>query len=349
MPGAHYDLGTPLIPLRHQPALVLDHLASLDIDPAAALRGAGLDAQSLEPGAVPLTPAQYLRLLDHAARLADSPETALLLGQTALPGHFGAASHALWHAATLREVLDTLVAHPARLTPLLAPRLVVEGRQAALVWTAACGAPGQRSFLVEMHMSAVKSLGDWLAGTALPWQCCFNRAAPVRSEVLRVHLGQRLRFGCQIDAMLIDADWLDRPWPQPRRAAAARLQRGLDQQAREEDDRRGLLALLYEHLLARIAQPPSAEDTAQAFGMSLATFKRRLLANGTHFQAELDQVRAHVALQLMHGRGLGNDAIAQQLGIDDPTNFRRSFRRWTGVTPSALREALRPWGEEAAS
>ena len=31
-----------------------------------------------------------------------------------------------------------------------------------------------------------------------------------------------------------------------------------------------------------------------------------------------------------------NDEVAQRLGFNDITNFRRSFKRWTGRVPSEL-------------
>ena len=84
-----------------------------------------------------------------------------------------------------------------------------------------------------------------------------------------------------------------------------------------QEPRRHLLELVYAHLLERVRCAPGLEDTASAFGMSAATFKRRLAACGTHFQAELDQVRLHTALRLMHGRGLDNEAVGHYLGFDD--------------------------------
>jgi AraC-like DNA-binding protein len=68
--------------------------------------------------------------------------------------------------------------------------------------------------------------------------------------------------------------------------------------------------------------------------------KRQLLRHHTHFQAELDQVRTHVALWLFQARRLDNEAAAAYLGFHDAANFRRSFKRWTGITPGPLRLAL---------
>jgi AraC-like DNA-binding protein len=50
--------------------------------------------------------------------------------------------------------------------------------------------------------------------------------------------------------------------------------------------------------------------------------------HGSHFEAELDQVRAHVAIQLFQMRCYDNEAVAHYLCFHDATNFRRSFKRW---------------------
>jgi AraC-like DNA-binding protein len=329
-----YDAATPLISRRHQPALLVDHLQSLDLEAGGLWfdTGLGVDEDLLSP-------TQYLQMLRNAARQLASADAPFALGQQALPGHFGAASHALLRAGTLRRALQLLVAHPARLSPLLAPHFAEEGGQAALYWTDAV-APGEmRAFLVDLHMSAVKSMCDWLSGERLPWRFLFNRTAPRQLDQHETYLGSRLRFNCQLDAMLIDAELLDRPWPQARSGSGV-ADEALDAQARLEDDRRSFLGALYTRLLSQVHRAPNLEDTAGAFGVSPATLKRRLAAHGTHFQAEMDRVRLHVALRLMHGRGWDNRQVAEHLGIHDSTNFRRSVKRWSGLTPSLLRDAF---------
>jgi AraC-like DNA-binding protein len=100
------------------------------------------------------------------------------------------------------------------------------------------------------------------------------------------------------------------------------------------------LAALYDYLLARVRDAPTLERTAGDFGVSPATFKRQLLRHHTHFQGELDGVRTHVALWLFQAEGADNDAVARHLGFHDVANFRRSFKRWTGLTPGPIRAAL---------
>jgi AraC-like DNA-binding protein len=340
MTPVHYDATTPLIPASHQAAVLVEHLRSLDLDPAPLLNGLGLTPDAMDGPRSRLSPLQMAALLRGAAQALGDPELSFQLGRQLLPGHYGAASHALLTAGTLRRALQVLVRHATRLSPLLVPHLVMEERHAVLHWTDGSGSAGLRTFLVELQMSGVVATCQWLAGQRLPWTFLFNRGEPARRDAHEAFLGTALRFACHLDAMMIDAEWLDRPWANPRALCAPALAEALDREAQVQEPRRHLLALVYERLHDQVRQPLALEALAAGFGLSPATFKRRLAACGTHFQAELDQVRLHTALRLMHGRGLDNEAVARHLGYDDAANFRRSMKRWAGLTPSQLRLGL---------
>ena len=101
---------------RRHSALALEYGRSRDALDADLLRGC-------DPGAdTATTPGQYLQQLANTLRLLDSPDTSFMLGQQLLPGHDGAASHALAQAPNLRTLLQTLCRFHAGLTPLLRPR-----------------------------------------------------------------------------------------------------------------------------------------------------------------------------------------------------------------------------------
>ena len=330
---ACHGAGDAVIPARHLPALVLDYACSRDVAVPALWRGTGLDGPDQPPPDLLLTPLQYLQLLQNAAKLLHCADTAFMLGQLMLPGDCGPASEALRHAGSLREALNALADGHTTLSPLLCPRLRVEGGLAALYWVDSYGAPGLLPFLAEMHMTAVVAMCRWLGGERLPWRFCFNRGRPRHAEQHEVHLGSDLRFDCHLDAMLIDAALLDRPWP----AAAASARCGPHAAKTTPPS---VLTALYDYLLARVRCAPTLDQTAADFGVSPATLKRHLARHNTHFQAELDQVRTHVALYLFQTRRADNEAVARHLGFHDATNFRRSFKRWTGQTPGLLRDAL---------
>jgi AraC-like DNA-binding protein len=330
-----WHAGERCIAAQHQPALVLEYARSRDLDARAVFPGTGLDDWEQPDAGHAMSAQEYLRLLGNVATGLNSADTSFQLGQQMLPGHFGAISHALMQAHSLRDAIALLLRFPIPLCPLLAPRFVEEGGLAILYWTDSFGTAQLRGFVVEMQMTAFSAMCRWLSGERLPWRYCFNRTQPRYTEQHEVHLGPRLRFNCHLDALLIDAAWLDRPWPRGNATAAAIALRHVD----PVHERRAVLSAVYDYLSDNIRRSPTLEQTAAAFAVSPATLKRHLARHGSHFQSELDQVRAHVSLRLMH-RGYDNDAVARYLGFHDANNFRRSFKRWTGLTPMLLRQGL---------
>lgn len=325
------------IPSQHQPALIVEFARDRDVPSAALFRHTDLSERQVLDAPTLVSARQTLQLLSNTAQHLQAPDTGFLLGQLALPGHFGAISQALTHAPSLAQALALLVRFQSQLSPLLVPHLQPVGEQTMLYFTDAFGAPALRSCLVEMSMSAVHAMSRWLGEQPLNWTFCFNRPRPRCLAQHEVHLGPQLRFNCLVDGILIDAASLHAPWPRSSDAGFAVACRALGEAAHAPVS---LLSALYDHLLRHIQSPPSLEETAAHFGTSPATFKRQLTRMGTHFQAELDQVRTHVTLKLFHGECCDNEHVARYLGFHDAANFRRSFKRWTGLTPNLLRASL---------
>lgn len=80
-------------------------------------------------------------------------------------------------------------------------------------------------------------------------------------------------------------------------------------------------------------------EIAEAFDLSLSSFKRHLRAHGCCFQALLDETLRSKALVRLLLEGYPIDAVSVDLGYSDQRSFRRSFVRWTGMTPSAFLQA----------
>ncbi len=335
-----YQTGTRFIPARYQAALLLEYARSQDLADAVLLRDTSYDAATLVAEQTLLTPAEYLQLLHNLNQALPSRDTSFMLGQQLLPGHLGNLSHALLQARNLRQALDILIRYQAWLSPLLAPHLMILGDKTALYWTDGCITPRLRGFIVEMMMTAVSGMSRWLSGVRLPWQYRFNRTQPAYVEQYAVHLGTDTRFNDYFDAMLIESSWLDRPWPRANEMTVTLALAEFERHLATTSCRQSLLSTLYDYLAERIRLAPTLERTCADFGCSPATFKRHLALHHTHFQAELDLVRAHVALRIIDNQGYSNEQIAAYFGFHDANNFRRSFKRWTGLTPSMLRAHL---------
>lgn len=85
-----------------------------------------------------------------------------------------------------------------------------------------------------------------------------------------------------------------------------------------------------------------AEDVAIALGISRSTLQRRLREEQTSYQAVLDATRRDMAIRYLTKTNLRADEIAGVLAYRDANSFSRSFRRWTGLSPVAFRQADGP-------
>lgn len=83
-------------------------------------------------------------------------------------------------------------------------------------------------------------------------------------------------------------------------------------------------------------------DVARALGVGARTLQRRLEGEGTSFQAILAKTREGLARHYLSRTDLTLAEIAYLLGFDDPNSLYRSFKRWTGTTPEALRRTRAP-------
>jgi AraC-like DNA-binding protein len=97
-------------------------------------------------------------------------------------------------------------------------------------------------------------------------------------------------------------------------------------------------------LLTRMPDNPDASELATDLGISPRTLVRRLVEAGATYSDIKDEFRkTHAAWYLKHSE-LSIEAIAAQLGYNDPTSFGRKFKEWYGMTPSGMRKKLRRGG-----
>ena len=75
--------------------------------------------------------------------------------------------------------------------------------------------------------------------------------------------------------------------------------------------------------------------------MHRRTLNRRLATSGTSTSEQLEDVRSHIARQLVADTGLSMIEIASTLNCSDASTFTRAFRRWTDMSPCEWRSRLK--------
>jgi AraC-like DNA-binding protein len=135
------------------------------------------------------------------------------------------------------------------------------------------------------------------------------------------------------NALLFPAKWL----PQPLLRANADLRRHLQDEVARVDAHHGIAFVDKVRRAALVTRSCSADAVATSLAMQRRTLSRRLKAEGTIFEALLDQVRYKVARQFLSQTNTPVGTIADTLGYADASPFIRAFRPWSATTPAQWR------------
>jgi AraC-like DNA-binding protein len=84
----------------------------------------------------------------------------------------------------------------------------------------------------------------------------------------------------------------------------------------------------------------SVDSLATALGLSPRTLQRRLGELGTSFSRVMDECRLEVAVEELSAGKLSMEKVAHKLGYNNPGDFTRAFKRWTGNTPTGFRNVV---------
>jgi AraC-like DNA-binding protein len=147
-----------------------------------------------------------------------------------------------------------------------------------------------------------------------------------------------MRFAQPTTRLVFDASDLDLPLtmsdPVSRKIAYSECERSLEELGEGE-----VLARVRDLVARDGAGFRSLEEIAMELRFSARTLKRRLATAGVTYSDVLAEQRRDTAIRLLRSQALSLDEVAERLGYSDTSNFRRAFRRWTGMSPAAYRRA----------
>ena len=221
------------------------------------------------------------------------------------------------------------------------------GDRVRLIATSAMvGTDAESNFLNNvLALRARVKLLSWLIGETIPLtgatMTCQPPAAP---EIATALLPGGVAFGQPDDAIEIPARYLQRAIVRSHADMVGFLTHypfNFD----TDDHQVGTLA---EHIrniyqaAASLHEPlPDVWQLARKFGLSPATFKRRLAEEGLSASALKDDWRRTRAIEELTTSSRTIDEIAAGLGFSCSKTFRHAFLRWTSTSPAKFRASGR--------
>jgi AraC-like DNA-binding protein len=329
-PAPYFEIDTPFIPAHEWPLTLIDMALSRGVEEYKLLRNTGIFREDIASQSIHLSPQQCFQLINNIQRHIHSDELSFLVGHHIFSAPDNPVTTALTNAVNLQAAIDILINHQMQLMPLLNLRTCYEQDRLVIYGQDACGADKAMPFLLELMFTALSSLTRWQSGENLTWQFYFTHSNPHYIEQYEVHLNNNVQFSSQANAMAIARDHLHRPWNNSCVPTITDALAIVDVLQQSMPLQRGFLSELYNYLHHNIQHNPNLEQTADAFGMSSASLKRKLKKHHSHFQAQYDLVRKDLALYWLHQAGWSKEQVAQKLHFYDVANLRRAFKKWTG-------------------
>ncbi len=313
------------------PALVRDLGGSVD----RILEEAGLSLEAIEQPTLLIPFDRQVRLLQLAARQCRREDFALLLAQRQDMAVFGALSILVMQAGSVRQGLAMFARYLHYSVQAVRVGLQEEedDRVVFLVDSPFDLAAASDQFW-DHAVALLYTVTRMLCGSAwAPQATLMSRRDPVDADPYRRYFHSPVTFGSDASGLVFERKVLDRPISRSFRTVPEQLQQYLRHSFEgdfPEQLRRVIVSLLPTH-------DCTSATVARCMGYSQRSLQRRLQAEGSSFQQQLDRVRSELAVNYLQEPLFSITDIGEMLGFAEPGVFTRSFKRWFGITPSRWR------------
>lgn len=189
-----------------------------------------------------------------------------------------------------------------------------------------------KNYCFEIYSAALMSLLKRVCNVYPQCYFDFTCKRPRHIQEYEQHLGLRIRFEQPYTRWHFNKQLLKCTNPE---ASQLRWQQCIAQSELHKNVSQSFVEAVCQRIYRD--KNNSLANSAEHFAMSSATFKRKLKQHGVSYSQLQDEQNKLKALHLLGVCQQGNEQVATRLAFYDIPNFRRAFKRWTGITPSQLK------------
>jgi AraC-like DNA-binding protein len=329
-----------LVPV-YNAALFAQEATRQGVDRRQLIKGTGFSLKDLEDSDTLKTYDQIVALIDNARRLCPLPGLGLRIGRDQSPTQWGILGYAMMCCKTVRHMMAMLIKYH-RIAASMAEFYFREEREFAYLEIRPPGVLHDAlATVVEEHFSSVMSGMRLLTGRMdiRPTELRLSYAKPDYARLYGEVFGCPVHFSRPSNTLVLEKKWLNLPVTNSSFLSSQMAERICAMQLKRQYVEHDVVHRVRYLLLEHTSTFPDAEEIASILHMTSRTLRNRLHAQGTSFQAILDNVRQQLAINYLEQTDLSVDYICGLVGFNDASNFRRAFRQWTGMNPSDLRES----------
>lgn len=328
------------------PPNVLVHLTELatrnGIATDAWFAGLGITCQQINDPSIRISYRQARIVIYRALRTMRDPALGLIIGRSQTVGSFGLLGLAMMTSRSFGEAMTVGIDNHKVSGSLLDVDLAAidEHTVAVQAWPR-FGEVELLPFLCEELFSSCLAMSRELVGPALvPLRVELTYSAPAYLNEYSATFQCEVRFGAQHNRILVGTHWLAHPLPGYNPLTSKQALALCHQQLRGNSGADEIVGSVERLLRNRLREHPRLTEVARTLHLSERSLRRKLADSGRIFREIHDRVRAERALELLHAGQLSVAEIGMELGFSDPREFRRAFKRWTGMPPQLARRSL---------
>ncbi|MEQ8857476.1 MAG: AraC family transcriptional regulator ligand-binding domain-containing protein [Pseudomonadales bacterium] len=298
----------------------------------------GIAATRLLPDGPPaeITPQALADLVRRAVTLTDDPAFALHYGLRLNLASHGILGYALMSCRNGDQLLSLLVRYARLAVPHIELARALQGDRVLLTCRTLADL-GSPTLFVELVIATLVAAARSLFPGPIPGaEAWFDYAPPAHAADF-AQLRLPVRFQQRHSALVCHRRFLDMEIGSADPALAELCARQCEALLATMRETVGVRETVRRALLNAAGEFPGLPELARRLAISERTLRRRLRAEQTSFRAITDEVRETLACRYLSTTTLPVTDIAALVGYDDPANFRRAFRRWTGVSPARYR------------
>lgn len=167
-----------------------------------------------------------------------------------------------------------------------------------------------------------------------------THARPDHADEVERVFGATITYNAARNAMLIDNKWTNHRIQMQPRYVFGVLSKHADALLKELEASKTVRGKVESLLMPVLHKGDASMDViADKMVMSRQTLFRRLKGENTTFEKVLDELRHKLALDYLGAKKVSVNETAFLVGFSDPAAFSRAFKRWTGKSPRAFRDA----------
>lgn len=333
----------PALPMNY-PGFVFRTLLQEGYPEDALLDGTGLVAEQLgDPhfrcGFQPLR-----RLLRNAIDRTGDPDLGVKLAQKFQPTYIGLPSYAAMNAARFTDGLAVLTRFfflnfPAFEFSVSHQQPGLRADEAAIRLRSKFPFEDIEYFGLSSAIVAINGLlKAMLRADAVATRAELTVQRPEQVDEIAPSLGFEFQFEAGENRIIFPAELLDRPLPGADPLNHERLVGLCEQFAQEMTFSETPVSQVIAVLEGTPSLSATLSDVAATLGYSERNLRRQLDQSGTSYRKLVEQVREQRARALLSGTTQPIKVIAGATGFASSSNFARSFKLWTGLTPKAYRD-----------